>query len=88
MLILFHEVQRRLVKCTHIGGSEVDLKGNAPTMPLNDAEIRTLEPKEKPYKAADFDGLYLTVTPSGSRLTVCASRPNGRWFDTVTATPS
>ena len=37
-------------------------------MPLNDAKIRTLKPREKPYKVADFDGLYVTVTPSGSRL--------------------
>jgi len=39
-----------------------------PSMPLNDAKIRALKPREKPYKAGDFDGLYLTVTPSGSRL--------------------
>ncbi|NND22101.1 MAG: DUF4102 domain-containing protein, partial [Silicimonas sp.] len=37
-------------------------------MPLNDAKIRALKPREKPYKTGDFDGLYLTVTPSGSRL--------------------
>ena len=37
-------------------------------MPLSDAKIRTLKPREKPYKVGDFDGLYMTVTPSGSRL--------------------
>ena len=37
-------------------------------MPLSDAQIRSLKAKEKPYKVSDFDGLYLTVTPSGSRL--------------------
>ena len=28
-------------------------------MPLNDAKIRTLKPRERPYKLGDFDGLYL-----------------------------
>ena len=37
-------------------------------MPLSDAQIRALKPKAKPYKVGDFDGLYITVTPSGSRL--------------------
>ena len=37
-------------------------------MPLTDAKIRTLKPKDKPYKLGDFDGLYVTVTPTGSRL--------------------
>jgi len=40
---------------------------NAPTMPLTDARIRTLKPKDKPYRLGDFDGLYVTVTPTGSR---------------------
>ena len=35
---------------------------------LSDARIRTLKPKEKPYKQADFDGLYLLVKPNGSKL--------------------
>ncbi|MEM0948376.1 MAG: integrase arm-type DNA-binding domain-containing protein [Pseudomonadota bacterium] len=41
---------------------------NDPTMPLTDARNRTLKPKDKPYKLGDFDGLYVTVTPTGSRL--------------------
>jgi integrase len=35
---------------------------------LSDARIRSLKPKEKPYKQSDFDGLYLLVNPSGSKL--------------------
>ena len=35
---------------------------------LNDARIRGLKPRQKPYKVADRDGLYLFVQPSGSNL--------------------
>lgn len=37
-------------------------------MPLSDTKIRNLKPKVKPYKVSDFEGLYLLVTPSGSKL--------------------
>lgn len=37
-------------------------------MPLSDAQIRGLKPKEKPFKVSDFEGLYLDVRPSGSKL--------------------
>lgn len=37
-------------------------------MPLTDATIRVLKPKVKPYKVSDFEGLFLTVKPTGSRL--------------------
>lgn len=37
-------------------------------MPLSDTAIRNLKPREKPYKVADFDGLFVLVKPSGSRL--------------------
>jgi len=37
-------------------------------MPLTDARIRALEPKERPYKVADFEGLFVLVKPTGSRL--------------------
>ncbi|MFZ1662891.1 MAG: integrase arm-type DNA-binding domain-containing protein [Paracoccaceae bacterium] len=37
-------------------------------MPLSDAAIRNLKPREKPYKVSDFDGLFLLVKPTGSRL--------------------
>lgn len=43
-------------------------KAIPPTMPLVDAAIRALKPKDKPYKVADFEGLYLTIKPTGSRL--------------------
>ena len=37
-------------------------------MPLTDTKIRNLKPKEKSYKVSDFEGLYLLVTPAGSKL--------------------
>ncbi|GAA6158604.1 MULTISPECIES: integrase arm-type DNA-binding domain-containing protein [Ruegeria] len=43
---------------------------------LSDARIRALKPREKPYKQADFDGLYLLVKPNGSKLW----RFKYRWF--------
>jgi len=38
------------------------------TKPLIDTHIKSLKPKEKAYKVADGGGLYLFVTPSGSKL--------------------
>lgn len=35
---------------------------------LTDLQVRKLGPAEKPYKASDSAGLYLQVTPSGSKL--------------------
>ncbi|MCB4379378.1 tyrosine-type recombinase/integrase [Synechococcus sp. MU1644] len=37
-------------------------------MPLSDVQIRNLKPREKPYKVSDFEGLFLLVTPAGSKL--------------------
>ena len=37
-------------------------------MPLSDTTIRALKSRDKPYKVADFDGLLLSVKPTGSRL--------------------
>jgi len=37
-------------------------------MTLSDVKIRNLKPKPKTYKVADFDGLYIAVNPSGSKL--------------------
>jgi integrase len=34
---------------------------------LSDTKLRNLKPKDKPYKLADFDGLYIYVTPTGGR---------------------
>jgi len=35
---------------------------------LSDKTIRALKPRERPYKAADSLGLYLSIQPNGSRL--------------------
>lgn len=37
-------------------------------MPLSALACQNAKPKEKPYKLADFAGLYLWVGPKGSRL--------------------
>ena len=37
-------------------------------MALTDIAIRTAKPKERPYKVADGQGLYLLVNPTGSKL--------------------
>lgn len=36
-------------------------------MPLSDTTIRTAKPTDKPYKLADEKGLFLLVTPNGSK---------------------
>ncbi|EHP41242.1 cp4-like integrase [Cupriavidus basilensis OR16] len=36
-------------------------------MPLTDVSVRNAKPKEKPYKLADGLGMYLEITPGGSR---------------------
>lgn len=35
---------------------------------LTDVALKRLKPREKPYKVADRDGLYVLVTPKGSKL--------------------
>ncbi|MBO6867259.1 MAG: integrase arm-type DNA-binding domain-containing protein [Thalassococcus sp.] len=35
---------------------------------LSDAKVRALKPMDKPYKRADFDGLFVLVNPNGSKL--------------------
>jgi integrase len=37
-------------------------------MPLSDARIRSLKSRDKPYKVADFDGLFVAIQPNGSKL--------------------
>jgi len=37
-------------------------------LPLTDTKCRTLKPTTKPFKASDGEGLYLYVTPAGSKL--------------------
>jgi len=34
---------------------------------LTDAALKAAKPKEKPYKFADGEGLYLLINPDGSR---------------------
>jgi integrase len=36
-------------------------------MPLSDAKARNAKPRTKPYKIADGEGLFLLITPSGSK---------------------
>lgn len=36
-------------------------------MPLSDTAIRKAKPADKPLKLTDGDGLYLLLTPTGSR---------------------
>ncbi|MCD4512795.1 integrase arm-type DNA-binding domain-containing protein [Brucella pseudogrignonensis] len=43
-------------------------------MALTDTAIKALKPKDKPYKKADSDGLYLRVYPNGSKLWQMAYR--------------
>lgn len=40
---------------------------NAQKIRLSDQKIRTVKPKEKPFKLFDGDGLYLEVRPNGSK---------------------
>jgi len=47
-------------------------------MPLTDAAIRNLKPRDKPYKVSDFEGLFLLVKPTGSRLWHQKYRINGK----------
>ena len=37
-------------------------------MAFTTAKINALKSKNKPYKVSDFDGLYILVNPTGSRL--------------------
>ncbi len=47
-------------------------------MPLTDAKVRVLKPKNAPYKLSDGEGLYVLVTAGGSRLWSLAYRFNGK----------
>jgi hypothetical protein len=46
-------------------------------MPLTDTAIRNAKPKDKAYKVADSQGLYLLVNPGGSKLWRIKYRMNG-----------
>ncbi len=45
---------------------------------LTDAALRNLKPKSKIYKASDRDGMYVTVSPSGTVTFRYDYRFNGR----------
>lgn len=45
---------------------------------LSDTKLRNLKPREKPYKVADRDGLYVVVTPKGTISFRYNYRLNGR----------
>ncbi|TSE32103.1 tyrosine-type recombinase/integrase [Tepidimonas charontis] len=45
---------------------------------LTDAAIRALRPTQRPYKASDAHGLYVLVTPGGSKLWRFKYRHGGR----------
>lgn len=47
-------------------------------MPLTDAKVRALKGRARPYKAFDGEGLYVMVTPKGSRLWRLAYRYGGK----------
>lgn len=45
---------------------------------LTDAAIKALKPKDKLYKVADRDGMYVVVQPAGSIVFRYDYRMNGR----------
>jgi len=47
-------------------------------MTLSDARLRHLKPKAKAFKVSDFDGLYVAVTPNGSKLWRFKYRVDGK----------
>lgn len=47
-------------------------------MPLSDAKIRSLKPKDKSFKVSDFEGLYVLVKPNGSKLWQFKYRLHGK----------
>jgi len=47
-------------------------------MALTDTQLRNLKPREKPFKRADGGGLFLLVTPHGSKLWRLAYRFAGK----------
>lgn len=49
-----------------------------PTNALNESKIKAAKPKEKPYKLFDGHGLYLFVTPAGSKSWRMTYRVGGK----------
>lgn len=50
---------------------------------LSETQIKNLKPKDKAFKVADRDGLYLVVTPSGTKTFRYNYKINGR-YETLT----
>lgn len=51
-----------------LGVSTDYVLGDTPTMPLTDLKLKSLKPRERAYKIADFGGLFVLVNPNGSKL--------------------
>lgn len=47
-------------------------------MKLNDQKIKKIQPKDKPFKLSDGNGLYLYVTPTGGKLWRLKYRVDGK----------
>ena len=47
-------------------------------MPLTDTELKKAKPREKPYKLFDGGGLYIEITPNGSKGWRYKYRINGK----------
>ena len=47
-------------------------------MPLKELDVRHAKPRDRPYKLADGDGLYLFVKPNGARLWRLKYRVDGK----------
>lgn len=45
---------------------------------LTDSKLKSLKPKDKLYKVADRDGLYVTISPAGTITFRYDYRINGR----------
>jgi integrase len=63
---------------TNVGMSETGIKKIPTRRPLFDKTVQNLKPAKRPYKRSDGGGLYVLVTPDGSRYWRMAYRFNGK----------
>ena len=47
-------------------------------MPLTDVKIKSFKPSKKPFKKFDGGGLYIYITPAGSKLWRVKYKFNGQ----------